>query len=490
MTSSTLFLILIVIYLVVTIAFGLFKAKKQDDGTKEDWFVGGGKVFWVAVGFTIAAAWLDMATIFLNAGEGYNMGISAFWLLAGAEMIAFLVMIFVFAKPIRNTKMISQAEMLEKRFTPVIRPLYAIIWVISLCGYAALSFLVFNEFLQFLFGVNQMVSALICLAIVLAFQLAGGFAATVYADYIQGFLIIVGSVALGAFAVHSAGGLNTVLTTVPREYLSVFGGDPGGVLSLTIPLVLGFVIEPTLWMRVVSSTSLRNARKANAFAFIIYIPVCLGTLLTGLAAYVLYPSWSQSINMLPVDLAMKLFPAPVTALIFVAIIAALISSFNAFMSAANLNLSYDFIPSIYTAATKKPFKEEWYRPVSRGGMVFIGIVGTFIALWLPSLVEILEFAGGLAASGLFLPVVCMFFSKKANTTGAMASFAVGSGSQLILFIFSKVSATGGLPVNAFFISFPLALIALIVGNMVGKKNPPTAEQLAPFEMQDVDAKVL
>lgn len=490
MSSSTLFLILMVIYLVITIAFGLIKAKKHDDGTKEDWFVGGGKVFWVAVGFTIAAAWLDMATIFLNAGEGYNMGISAFWLLAGAEMVAFVVMIFAFAKPIRHTKMISQAEMLEKRFTPVIRPLYAIIWVISLCGYAALSFLVFNEFLQFLFGVNQMVSALICLAVVLAFQLVGGFTATVYADYIQGVLIIAGSVVLGIYAVQSAGGLDTVLTTVPPEYLRIFGGDPSGVLQLTIPLVLGFVIEPTLWMRVVSSTSLRNARKANAFAFIVYIPVCVGTLLTGLAAYVLYPSWSQSINMLPVDMAMKLFPAPITALIFVAIIAALISSFNAFMSAANLNLSYDFVPSIYTAVTKKTFEESWYRPVSRVGMVLIGVIGTFIALWLPSLVEILEFAGGLAASGLFLPVFCMFFSKKSNTTGAMLSFAVGSISQLSLFIFSKLSIAGSLPVDAFFISFPLALVGLIIGNIIGKKNPPTPEQLAPFDMTGVDDNTL
>ncbi len=482
MSSSTLFVILMVIYLVGTVIFGVVKAKKQDEGTTKDWFVGGGKVFWVAVGFTIAAAWLDMATIFLNSGEGYVVGISAFWYLAGAEMVAFLIMTFFFAKPIRNTGMISQGEMMEKRFTPAIRPFYAIIWVFSLCGYAALSFLVFNEFLQFLFGVNQFVSAAICLVVVLAFQLFGGFAATVYADYIQGALIIVGSIVLGIFAVKAAGGMGNIAAAVPAEFLNLFGIGGGEILALTVPLMLAFVIEPTLWMRVVSSRSLRSAQKANLFAFVVYIPVCIGTLLTGLAAYVLYPNWNQSLNMIAVDMAENLFPAPVTAIIFVAIIAALISSFNAFMSAANMNLSYDFIPSIYAAIKKKPFPENKYRFVSRIGMVAIAFLGTFIALWLPSLVEILSFSGALAASGLFLPVFCMFFSKKVNTTGAMASFVVGSASQLILFIIDKVSTTGGLGFDAFFVSFPLAFVALLVGTYLGRHKPPTAEQLAPFDM--------
>lgn len=488
MSSSTLFIILMVVYLVATIIFGVVKARKQDEGTTADWFVGGGKVFWVAVGFTIAAAWLDMATIFLNSGEGYVVGISAYWYLAGAEMIAFLLMTFVFAKPIRNAKMISQGEMLEKRFTRAIRPFYAIIWVFSLCGYAALSFLVFNEFLQFLFGVNQLVSAAICLVVVLAFQLLGGFAATVYADYIQGALIIIGSIVLGIFAVRAAGGMGNITSMVPPEFLQPFGMGIGPILGITVPLVLAFVIEPTLWIRVVSSRSLKDARRSNIFAFIVYIPVCVGTLLTGLAAYVIYPNWDQSLNMIAVDMAENLFPSVVTAIIFVAIIAALISSFNAFMTAANMNLSYDFIPTIYTAIKKQPFPENKYRPVSRVGMVLIAFIGTFIALWLPSLIEILSFSGALAASGLFLPVFSMFFSKKVNTAGAIASFVTGSVSQLVLFIFNRVSVTGGLGFDAFFISFPLALIALIVGTILGRKAP-TAEQLAPFDLSKADAEV-
>lgn len=482
MDSSTLFIILLAVYLVITIVFGLRKAKKQDEGTTADWFVAGGKVVWVVVGFTIAAAWLDMATIFLNAGEGSVVGISAFWYLAGAEMISFLIMAFVFAKPVRKTKMISQGEMMEVRYTPAIRPLYAIIWTFALCGYAALSFLVFNEFLQYLFGVNQLVSALICLVIVLVFQLFGGFAATVYADYIQGALIIVGSVLLGIFAVNAAGGMNNIASIVPPSFLNPVGMGIGPILAITVPLVLAFVIEPTLWIRTVSSRSLKDAKKANIFAFIIYIPVCVGTLLAGLSAAVLYPNFDQSLNMVAVEMAQTMFPPVVTAIIFVGIIAALISSFNAFMTAANMNLCYDFIPAIYKAIKKKAFPENKYRFISRIGMVVIAFLGTFIALWLPSLIEILSFSGALAASGLFLPVFCMFFVKKVNATGAMASFIVGSVSQLILFIIHNVNPEA-LGIDAFFISFPLAIVALIAGTLLGKKQP-LPEQLEPFNRVD------
>ncbi len=482
MSYSVLFIILMVVYLAATLFFSLRKAKKQDEGTTADWFVAGGKVAWVIVGFTIAAAWLDMATIFLNTGEGSQVGISAFWYLAGAEMIAFLIMAAVFAKPVRKTKIISQCEMLEKRYTPAIRPLYAIIWTLALCGYAALSFLVFNEFLQYLFGVNQLVSAAICLAIVLSFQLVGGFAATAYADYIQGALIIVGSALLGIFSVNAAGGMQSITSALPPSFLDPAGIGLNSILTITVPLVLAFVIEPTLWIRTVSARSLSGAKKANIAAFIIYIPVCTFTLLAGLAAAKLFPGYEGSLNMMAVQMTEMLFPPMVTALIFVAIIAALISSFNAFMTAANLNLSYDFIPAIYKLVKKREFPQNRYRMVSRIGMIAIGFIGTFIALWLPSLIEILAFSGALAASGLFLPVFCMFFVKRVNKTGAMASFIVGSVSQLAFFILNKVNP-GIMGIDAFFISFPLALIALILGTWLGKEKP-TAEQLEPFTRPD------
>ena len=477
MNSTILFIILMAVYLVATIYFGNKRAKKQDEGTTKDWFVAGGKVIWAAVGFTIAAAWLDMATVFLNTGEGYSVGISAFWFLAGAEMIAFLLMAFIFAKRIRHTKMISQGEMVEARFGSTIRPWYSFIWVIALCGYAALSFLVFNEFLQYLFGFNQFVSALICLVIVLAFQMVGGFAATVYADYIQGFLIIVGCVILGIFAVDKAGGMANIAATVPKSFLSLGGIGIQEILTITVPLVMAFIVEPTLWMRVISSRSLKDAKKANIFAFIIYIPVCIGTLLAGLASYVIYPKWEGSLNMIAVNMADHLFPMVITAFIFVAIIAALISSFNAFMSAANLNLCYDLIPDLYKRIKKKPFPEDKYRTVSRFGMVVIALIGTFIALLIPTLVEILSFSGSLAASGIFLPVFAMFFSKRVNTAGAMLSFAAGSLSQLVFYIFG---APGG--VEPFFISFPIAVVGLIIGTCIGKK--PTEQQLAPFVIKE------
>lgn len=470
---NLLFLISMIIYLGASLFFGIRKSKQQDQGTKEDWFVAGGKVAWMAIGFTMAAAWLDMATVFLNAGSGSQVGISAFWYLAGAEMIAFLVCGFVFGKPIRRTKMISQGEMLEKRFGEGIKPWISIIWVISLSGYAALSFLVFQEFMQYFYGVSAVASAVICLAIVLTLQLIGGFAASVYADYIQGVLIIVGSVLLGIFAVKNAGGMAHIQSVVPPSFLSPFGIGIKEVLMITVPLVLAFVVEPTLWMRITAAKSLKDAKKSSVFAFLIYIPVCAGTLLAGLAAYVLYPNWAESTDLITVQMANDFFPPIIIILVLVGIMAAMFSSFNAFMSAANLELAYDFVPYIYKKISKKEFPESKYRFLSRICLVFIGILGTFIALWLPTLLDILLFAGTLAAAGLFWPVFAMFFIKKVNYRGAVWSFALGSISQLAFSIF-------GTPwgIDPFLLSFPLSFIGLIAGTLTGK--PATQDQLKLF----------
>jgi SSS family solute:Na+ symporter len=248
------------------------------------------------------------------------------------------------------------------------------------------------------------------------------------------------------------------------------------ILAISVPLVLAFAVEPTLWMRLVSARSTKDARKGSLLAVLIYIPVCIGTLLAGLAAFVLFPNWdpSQSDNMVAVEMSQKLFSPFVTSIIFVGIIAALISSFNAFMTAANMNLSYDFIPAIYKQIKKRDFPEDKYRTLSRWGMVVVAFVSTFVALWLPTLVKILEFSGSLIASAIFLPVMGLFFSKKITRFGAILSSAVGGITQLVLFI---VDAPLG--INPFFISFPLAFIALIIGTVVSKKKP-TKDQLAPF----------
>jgi len=476
MKHTLLFPIFFAIYLVITIIFGVKKARAQDQGTVKDWFVAGGKMHWTAVGFTIAAAWLDVATIFLNAGQGYHVGVSAFWYLAGAEMIAFVLAGIFLAKKVRKSGYISQGEMIDVRYGDGIRPWVSLIWVIALCGYAALSFLVFHEFLFYLYGVSQYVSALICFAIVLIFQLVGGFASTVYADYIQGALILVASILLGVMGVDKAGGLSNVMSTVPPSFLSFFGMGVDKILTISIPLILAFTVEPTLWMRLVSARSTKDARKGSFLAVLIYIPVCIGTLLCGLAAFVIFPNWgdSHSVDMIAVEMANTVFPPVITTIVFVGIIAALISSFNAFMSAANMNLCYDFIPALYKQIKKKPFPEDKYRLVSRYGMVGIAFISTFVALWLPTLVKILEFSGSLVASAIFLPVMGVFFSKKITRLGAIMSAGVGAASQLAFFIFGAPFG-----VNPFFLSFPLALIALIVGTLIGKKKP-TEQQLTPF----------
>lgn len=476
MKTTTMFPIFLAVYLVVTMVYSFYKARKQDEGTVEDWFVAGRKMPWTAIGFTIAAAWLDVATIFLNTGGGYEVGVSAFWYLAGAEMIAFVCSATFLSGKVRKSGFISQGEMIDVRFGEGIRPWFSMIWVIALSGYAALSFLVFHEFLYYLYGISQYVSALICFVIVLLFQFIGGFASTVYADYIQGALILVASVLLGVFGVQQAGGYRHVMEAVPASFKSFFGMGIGTILSISIPLVLAFVVEPTLWMRLISAKSTKDARKGSFLAILIYIPVCVGTLLAGLAAYVLYPTWDDALSydMVAVEMANSIFPTIVTTFVFVGIIAALISSFNAFMTAANMNLCYDFIPSVYKQVKKKEFPEDKYRILSRYGIVFVAFISTFVALWLPTLVKILEFSGALVASSITLPVLGLFFFKKITRKGAIAGALVGASLQLALFIFG--SPWGIAP---FFISFPAGVITLVVASMIDKKKP-TPEQLAPF----------
>lgn len=466
--TLVLFTVLMVLYVGVTIYFGLHQSKKYDEGTVEDWFVASNKITWVGVGLTMSAAWLDMATVFLNTGGGYSVGLSAFWYLAGAEMITFLILGLGFGKKIRSIPLMSQPEMLEKRFSPALRPLYSAIWILSLSGYAALSFFVFQETFKYFFGLSAFVSALICLGIVLGYQLFGGFIAVVFADYIQGGLVLVGTTILGIFAIRAAGGLNSVVSAVPSHYLSFVGIGVKEVLLLILSLVPAFLVEPTAWMRVRSGKTDADASKGMLFAFVIYIPVCIFTLLAGLAAFSLYASWDKSTDLIAIQMARDFFHPVVTALVLLGIMAALISSFSAFMSAANLNLSYDLIPDLYRRIKKKPFPEDKYRVVSKWGLVLIGVLASYIAVSMPSLLDILLFSGTIAGAGIFWPVMAMFFWKRATTAGAFVSFVLGSGSAILWYVLQ--SPMGLEPIM---VGFPLSFVSLLVVSLL---TPPSSKQ--------------
>ncbi len=472
-TTMVLFVVLMILYVGGTIIFSSIQARKTDEGTLEDWFIAGRKMTFVGVGLTMAAAWLDMATVFLNTGGAYGVGISAIWYLAGAEMIVFLLLGFWLGKRIRRIPMISQPEMLEKRYSPIIRPLYSIIWIISLSGYAALSFYVFQETFAHFFGFGPITSAVICLAIVLGYQMVGGFTSVVYADYIQAGLVIVGTAVLGIFAASSAGGVSNVIAQVPADFLNPIGIGGGAVLVLLISLVPAFLVEPTAWARVASAKSDKDMTKGMTLSFLIYIPVCAFTLFAGLAAYTLYPTWTQSPDLIAVQMAQDFFSPVVSALVLVGIMAALISSFSAFMFAANMTLTYDFIPDIYRRVTGKIIPESSYRNLNRAGLVVIGVLASFIAVQMPSLLDILLFSGSIAGSGIFFPVMAMFFWKRATHQGALWSFILGSGLTIIWYIMG--SPYGVAPI---LVGMPLSLISLVIISFMTKE--PTAEQLEGF----------
>lgn len=482
-TTLTLFIVLMIAYVVVTIAYSSKQARKHDDGTLEDWFIAGRKMTFIGVGLSMSAAWLDMATVFLNTGGAYGVGISAIWYLAGAEMIVFLILGFGLGKRIRRIPMISQPEMLEKRYSPIIRPLYSIIWIVSLSGYAALSFFVFQETFMHFFGLSPIISALICLGIVLGYQLIGGFTSVIYADYIQAGLVILGTTVLGIASVNSAGGISNIVAQVPTGFLNPIGIGIGEVGLLLISLVPAFLVEPTAWGRIASAKNEKEMKKGMILSFLVYIPVCVFTLIAGLAAYTLYASWTQSPDLIAIQMAQDFFSPVMSAVVLVGIMAALISSFSAFMFAANMTLTYDFIPDVYRRITGKIIAESNYRKLNRMGLVVIGLLASYIAVKMPSLLDILLFSGSIAGSGIFFPVMAMFFWKRATHQGALWSFLLGSGVTIIWYVIG--SPYGIAPV---FMGMPLSFIALVVISLA--TDAPTAEQLEGFYLEEEVEEVI
>ena len=104
---------ILVIYLALTIALGLYLSRKHD--TAEDYFLAGRSMIWPFIGLSLFASNISSTTLIGLAGDAYSTGISVY----NYEWMASIILVFfaVFFLPfILRSGVYTMPEVLERRF--------------------------------------------------------------------------------------------------------------------------------------------------------------------------------------------------------------------------------------------------------------------------------------------------------------------------------------------------------------------------------------
>lgn len=487
-TVIIIFLVIVAMTLVIT-----YYAAKRTNSASDFYTAGGGLTGWQN-GMAIAGDYLSAASFLGIAGSIALFGFDGFLFSIG-YLVAYLVVLFVVAEPLRNLGKYTLADMINARFNAKkVRGAAALSSITIVIFYMIAQLVGAGALIQLLFGIDYLWAVLLVGIMMTIYVLFGGMTATSWVQIIKAVLLMLGTVIL-SFLVLKNFNFNIMemftqmKTATPHGEAYLRPGVkyeiPLDTISLMLALVLGTAGLPHILMRFFTVRDAKTARSSVMWATwivgIFYVmTIFLGF---GAAAFVgadLITSTNPAGNMAAPLLAQALggdilmsFISAVAFATILAVVAGLV-----------LTGASAFAHDIYGQIIKKGKATERQQMLAaRYASVGVSVFSILLAIFAQSLnvAFLVSLAFCIAASANLPVIVYTIFWKKFNTAGAVSAILTGLISALVLVSVSPsvlspeagAAILTGTPLfpltNPAIVSIPLGFIGGFVGTLVSRE---------------------
>ena len=335
------------------IGLSVFLGRRQSN--QEDYYVGGRKLPWWAVGIstmatqTSAISFISIPAFVALAPLGgltllqYEMSVP----LAMIVVMAFLLPFF------RKLELVSVYEYLEMRFGPSVRYLVSTVFLISRALATGVGVYAIAIVLSVCLGTPLWLNILIIGIVTIIYDTIGGMAAVVYSDVIQMVILLNGVALCIIYATNSVGGFGVIVASFPAERcktidLSTFWGFLVGGFFLYISY---YGTDQSQVQRELSVPSMDDTRRSLLFNGFARFPLTICYIIMGVAVgavFVHFPDLRESVPADHLDYLVPQFillhiPTGVRALLFAAILAAAMSSLDSAINSLSASTMRDFV---------------------------------------------------------------------------------------------------------------------------------------------------
>lgn len=415
-------------YFASILALGLYQARKVKNSG--DFFAGGRKfnkflMIMHALG-TGTHADDPVAVV----GASYKNGLAGIWY---TFVYLFVTPFYWIIAPLfRRSRFLTTADFFEARFGSKLGTLYAI-WGILIFATNMGMLLIGTGFIVSAVSGGAISPFWSILGMTLVFVIygtAGGLIATVVTESVQGLLIVVMSLLLIPFGISKLGGFSGLHSTVTDPNMFALVGrmelNIWWIIAGSVSMLIGIVAQPHIME--VCSTGKTEFEGRIGFTYGNFVKrLCsigwalTGVMMVGMVAkgYVGGAEMNASREAAFGTAIRTILPPGFTGLMFAAILAAQMSTLSAFMVAASALMSRN----IYKKHLNPEADDKQLLKVGRyAGFVIVGL-GVLFAFSQKGVAESLMWFWTLSAfTGVFMWAGVLW--KKANATGAWASFAV------------------------------------------------------------------
>ena len=463
---------LVIAYLVVSIAIGLYAATKVHSA--RDYITAGRNLPMSFVLAMVFATWFGAETV---------LGISATFLKEGfrglisdplGASLCLIIFGLIFARPLYRMNIITLGDYFRIRYNRQTELILSICIVVSYLGWVSAQVtalgLVFNVLSNDLISVTQ--GMLIGSGVVLVYTLFGGMWSVALTTLVQMIVIVVGLLIVAGNAADQAGGVSNVISTAAAEgkfsFLPTL--DAIDIISWVAALItmgLGSIPQQDVFQRVNSSKNETVAIWGTTLGGVSYFIFAAVPLFLAYTAKMIDPGLVERLmnvdpQLILPTLIVEHMPFYIQVVFFGALISVIMSTASGTLLAPSVTFTENVLKGFAPHMTDRQFL--W---ATRTTVFAFSVIVTYYAIATDdSIHSMVEKAYRITLAGAFVPLAAGLFWKKASNLGAGLSISFG----LITWIILEITDVQE-PVPPQLFGVMASMLGMIIGSYMSPNRP-------------------
>ena len=460
-------LTLVLLYLLVTIAIGLWAAKRVK--TTADFAIAGRHLPLVMIVTTTFATWFGSETVLGIPAKFVQGGLNGvvedpF----GAGTCLILVGLF-FASKLYKMTLLTISDYYRERYGRAVEVVCSLIIILSYLGWVSAQVtalgLVFNLLSDGAISVPM--GMVLGTASILAYTLFGGMWSVAVTDFIQMIILVVGLSVIAVFASDLAGGSAKVLALAASKDLFKFLPEPSFkqiafFIAAAMTMMLGSIPQQDVFQRVMSAKNVGAATKGPVIGGVCYILFAFVPMFLVVSALIIMPETAAALiqddpqKVIP-TLVMTKMPFAMQVIFFGALLSALKST----ASATLLAPSVTFVENIWRQFYPRVSDRQELMTMRIAVLLFSACVCAYaIASQGTPIYDMVSGAYQITLVGAFVPLLAGLYWSRATTQGAVFSIVLG---VLTWLLFMLTPAGEAFPAQL--AGFLMAALGMVLGSL-------------------------
>lgn len=431
------------IFLVSMVAVGVWGMKKT--ATIGDFFLGGRTIGpWISA-FAYGTTYFS-AVVFIGFGGkiGWGFGLKGLWIAFGnavfGTLLAWLVLGTRTRRMTQNLDVMTMPEFLHERFRgKYMKMICAAIIFIFLLPYSASVFKGLGHLFEATFHIPYDYALLIMIIITGIYLVLGGYFAVTLTDFIQGIIMLGGSVVMVYLLVVKSGATGNIFSTISARYLEHVPAakQPDMLMLAALVFMTSFGVwgMPQMVQKFYAVKDESIIKKATIVTFLFAAIITFAAYFTGALTHLFYDTLpiiggKPAFDRIIPDLLTTHLPEGVMALIMLLILSASMSTLSSLILVSASAIAIDMYKGHVNPSVSKERSLMMMRFLSA---IFIALSYVIARYDFALIVTLMSLSWGVVAGSFMAPYFYGLYWRGATRAGAKAGMFTGMTLAIVLF---------------------------------------------------------